>query len=379
MERHWFVTIDVARLRGALHGPVARAASEALAPAAVGANVRIVDSCVVNCGVRAVIAARSAARLRIFVRRFTACCGRPELRWRTHYRAAPLTTESTANARAQLQRMRDAARASSEGTMITRSAKSVGAAATRRLASLLRHVDRQMDGALGAEAMAGRIRRYVGEHDAPADDRAAFARLCTVVFAQGIGYDAVLARADALRAAFGDFDPTAVSAFDAKHEAALLELPIIRNAAKIRACVENAKRWCALAATHGSYLGRIASVAATDDPTPGWPGLTDVVAGDFVRLGESTARQTLKRWGFFTAFAHPGVRRTVERLGYVEEATESAAVQRLIGAVAHRLGRDPYAVEAVLALFAGAGPCKKTPACNDCSLAERCPSAATSS
>jgi 3-methyladenine DNA glycosylase Tag len=82
----------------------------------------------------------------------------------------------------------------------------------------------------------------------------------------------------------------------------LLEAPIVRNAAKIRACIENAKRWCELAQQHGTYLGRIASIAATDDPVSGCPALSEAVGGDFVLIGDSAARQTRKRWGFFTAF-----------------------------------------------------------------------------
>jgi hypothetical protein len=50
-------------------------------------------------------------------------------------------------------------------------------------------------------------------------------------------------------------------------------------------------------------------------------------------------------------------------------------VQLAIGAIAHQLGRDPYAVEAVLALFAALGPCRVRPQCDECALADRCPSA----
>lgn len=186
--------------------------------------------------------------------------------------------------------------------MIATSAKARGAGAARKLSTLVRHIDKAVDRRLGSDAAAGRIRRYVGDHDAPADDRTAFARLCFVVFAQGIGFDIVMAKAAEMRAAFAGFDPQAVSRFDEAREAALLDEPIIRNAAKIRACVENARRWTALAEKNGSYLARVAAVAAVDDPASGWPSLTSVVREDFVRVGESAAGQILKRWGFFTAF-----------------------------------------------------------------------------
>jgi len=259
--------------------------------------------------------------------------------------------------------------------MIATSSKALGAGVARKLATLVRHVDRSIDHGLGSDEVANRVRRYVGEHDAPADDRSAFARLCIVVFAQGIGYDIVLGKTAELHAAFDDFDPEAVAQYDDSRAAALLEAPIVRNASKIGACIENAKRWCALAQQHGSYLGRVASIAATDDPTSGWQALSAAVRGDFVHVGDSAARQALKRWGFFTAFVHPGARRSIERLGLIDPSADGPAVQRLIGGAAHRLGRDPYAVEAAFALFAGLGPCRKTPKCEECALADRCPSA----
>lgn len=259
--------------------------------------------------------------------------------------------------------------------MIATSSKALGAGAARKLATLVRHVDRSIDHGIGSDDVANRVRRYVGEHDAPPDDRAAFARLCIVVFAQGIGYDVVLAKSSDLHAAFDDFDPVSVARYDETRVAALLEAPIVRNAAKIRACVENAGRWCELAQQHGTYLGRVASIAAADDPTMGWQALSDAVRGDFVHLGDSAARQTLKRWGFFTAFVHPGARRSIKRLGLIDASADGPSVQRLIGGAAQRLGRDPYAVEAAFALFAGLGPCRKTPKCGECALADRCPSA----
>lgn len=259
--------------------------------------------------------------------------------------------------------------------MIATSARAKRAGDSRKLSTLVRHIERAVDSDLGADEAAARVRRYVAEHDAPPDDRVAFSRLCTVVFAQGIGYEAVTSRAAGFEEAFSGFRPDAVAAYDDARVEALLTAPIVRNAAKIKACVENARRWVALANEHGTYLGRIANAAAGDDPATGWPALNGVLQGDFVHLGESTAGQVLKRIGFFTAFAHPGARRVVERLGFVNVDTSAPTVQKLIGAAAARLGRDPYAVEATLALFGGVGPCKKKPACDACELADRCPSA----
>lgn len=259
--------------------------------------------------------------------------------------------------------------------MIATSSTAKRAGDSRKLSTLVRHLERSVDSALGTDEAAKRVRRYVSEHDAPPDDRVAFGRLCTVVFAQGIGYEAVAARADGFAQAFSGYDPDVVASYDEKRVESLLSAPIVRNATKINACVENARRWVALAKLHGTYLGRVANAAAADDPATGWTALNAVLRGDFVHLGESTAGQVLKHLGFFTAFAHPGARRVIERLGFIAVDAPAPTLQKLLGAVAQRLGRDPYSLEATLALFAGIGPCKKKPACDACELADRCPSA----
>lgn len=369
---HWLVAIDTVRLRRSLFGSNARAADRALAMAAAEVRIGLVAACVVPCGVRAVIAA-PRSRVRLFARRFVALSRRPGLSWRPAFRMAALATAAIAPALALLREMRSTNEV--EDPMIATSARARRAGDSRKLSTLVRHVERSVDAALGADEAANRVRRYVAEHDAPPDDRVAFSRLCTVVFAQGIGYDAVASRAAGFEEAFSGFRPDAVAAYDDERAEALLAAPIVRNAAKIRACIENARRWVALAREHGTYLGRIATIAATDDPASGWNVLGEVLCADFVHLGPSTAAQVLKRFGFFTAFAHPGARRVVERLGFVAGDAKAAAVQKLVGAAAARLGRDPYAVEATLALFAGIGPCKKKPSCDTCELADRCPSA----
>jgi 3-methyladenine DNA glycosylase Tag len=374
VEYLWFVAIDTARLRHALTGVAAITAARALAPAADATGARVIDSCVVACGVRALVATPSADGLRKFVRRYvamTTLVGR-QAPWRPCFRAARVRANAVRSVRSSLARMRSTRE---EVSMPTSTSKLRGAAAARKIVPALRLLETAVDEMLGTDEAAARVRRYVAEHEAPADDRAAFERLCIVVFAQGLGYETVLSKAGALRSAFDHFNPSAVAAFDEARIAATIASPIIRNEMKIRACIENARRWMHRVAEGESYLGRIASIASTDDPAAGWPQLSSIVREDFERLGDSTARQTLKRWGFFTAFAHPGARRVIARLGFIDADADAAAIQRLIGTGAQRLGRDPYAVEASLALFAGLGPCRKEPACDRCRLADRCPSA----
>jgi 3-methyladenine DNA glycosylase Tag/predicted secreted protein len=378
LERLWFVTIDIARLRCALRGRAFVAAGRALAPAAAAAGSRVVEAAVVPWGVRALVAASSVEGLRVFVRRFVAysrSIGSP-VAWRPQFQAARVRPDAVRSVRAQLERMR---KVRNDEKVIVSSLKARSAGTCRKITSLFRLIDRGIDAILGSDEVASRTRRYVADHDAPPDDAAAFGRLCVVVFAQGLGFEAVAARAGALRAAFSDFVPAAVAVFDDARVAALHTSPIIRNEAKIRACIENARRWVSLTSDGATYLGRVAAVAAQDNAVGGWPELAAMLRNDFARLGDTAARQTLKRWGFFTSLAHPGARRALERLGLVDEKVESVRVQSLLGSVAQRLGRDPYAVEAVLALFAGIGPCKKVPDCAACTASDKCPSAVLNS
>jgi 3-methyladenine DNA glycosylase Tag len=241
-----------------------------------------------------------------------------------------------------------------------------------------RSIGTVVDGLLGADDCTARLHRYVADHDAPADDPVAFGRLCEVIFTQGIGIAVVMSKRASLHAAFQGFDPAVVAAYDDDDVRRLLAQPIIRNEAKIRACVENAKRWQDVAASTGSYLARVAGIAAEDDASAGWPALCAALVADFARINEPTARQTLKRWGFFTASPHPGSRRVIERLGLIDADATPAAAQLAIGAIARALGHDPYAIEGTLSLFAAFGPCKPMPACAQCALADRCPTGAGS-
>jgi len=256
--------------------------------------------------------------------------------------------------------------------MTIRPIKPGSAAAVRRTASTLRSIEDAVNARLGADEAARRMRRYMADHDAPADDAVAFGRLCAVVFAQGLGFQAVEAKSDALREAFAGYDAGAVSHFDDADIARVMAAPIIRNEGKVRACVKNASRWFAIAAEHGTFLGGVALVAADDDAAAGWPALVERLRSSFARIGETAARQALKRWGFFTAFAHPGSRRVLERLGLIAENSAAAAVQCFVGSVARAIGRDPYEVEACLALFASHGPCRPLPKCGTCELVDRC-------
>jgi len=240
---------------------------------------------------------------------------------------------------------------------------------------LLRVIEKANDALLGADEVAARIRRYVASHEAPANDQAAFERLCEIIFAQRIGFEAVTHHHGTLASAFRDFAPHAVAEMSVSDVATMLDDPAVRDRAKVEACLEYARSWQAVAAEDGTYLGRLARVAADDDAAAGWPKLVAALQGDFHCLSQAGARMLLKRWGFFTAAGHRGVQRVLLRLQLVGHDAEACEVQRFVGGVAERSARDPYAVETCLAIFAGLGPCQAQARCEGCVVNESCPSA----
>ena len=380
MERLWIVALDTVRLRLHLQRAATPSVLRAIESAAMAAGITILDACVVPCGVRAIVEARDAAAIRLCVRRFVAFAADSvrcaSVQWRNGARLASITRRDLPVWRALLSRCK---RAFEEDTMVDvrsrdgeRGKRGSTRANVRAGVRCVHAIDGVVDAILSADESIARIHRYVADHDSPPDERVAFGRLCEVIFTQGIGIAVVIGKRDALRAAFNDFDPAAIAAFDDGDVRRLLGLPIIRNEAKIRACIENAKRWHSAAATEGTYLARVARIAAGDDAAAGWPSLVAALVADFVRIGEPAARQTLKRWGFFTAAPHPGSRRVVERLELIGHDAPPATAQLVVGAIAQALGRDPYSVEATL-LFAALGPCRPMPQCARCALAERCP------
>ena len=74
------------------------------------------------------------------------------------------------------------------------------------------------------------------------DERGLFERLSLEAFQSGLSWRTILAKRDAFRAAFADFDPDAVARFDdADVERLLADEKIVRNRAKIEATLANAR------------------------------------------------------------------------------------------------------------------------------------------
>ncbi|WGT46704.1 DNA-3-methyladenine glycosylase I [Tessaracoccus lacteus] len=129
--------------------------------------------------------------------------------------------------------------------------------------------------------------------DSP-DERALFERVALEGFQAGLSWITVLRKRPAFRAAFRDFSPSAVAAFDDEDVTRLMaDEGIVRNRLKIAAAISNAR---ALLALHEEG-GRLSEVVARHTPAPrGRAPLPGEVPGS---TPESVALcRDLKRLGF---------------------------------------------------------------------------------
>jgi DNA-3-methyladenine glycosylase I len=83
-------------------------------------------------------------------------------------------------------------------------------------------------------------------------DRALFERICLEAFQAGLSWRTVLLRRAVLREVFAGFDPVALAELDDDWvDSVLQDSRIIRNRAKVRATVANARATLRLQALHG--------------------------------------------------------------------------------------------------------------------------------
>ncbi len=129
-------------------------------------------------------------------------------------------------------------------------------------------------------------------------DAALYERLTLEAFQSGLSWLTILRKRDGFRAAFADFDATAVAAFGADDEARLMQdTGIVRNRAKVAAAIANARALVALQDTDGDgALDRLIWSFAPDPASRPVPtSLADVPAV----TPESTAlAKALKKNGF---------------------------------------------------------------------------------
>ncbi len=86
------------------------------------------------------------------------------------------------------------------------------------------------------------------------DDRELFERLILEGFQAGLSWRTILHKREHFRAAFDQFDPHKIAAYDAAKQTALMQdAGIIRNRLKIAGTVQNAQAYLRLVAQTGSF------------------------------------------------------------------------------------------------------------------------------
>jgi DNA-3-methyladenine glycosylase I len=101
--------------------------------------------------------------------------------------------------------------------------------------------------------------QYIAYHDqewgVPVhDDRRLFEMLCLEGAQAGLSWITILRKRENYRAAFDQFDPALVAAYDEAKQAELLQNPgIVRNRLKVRAFVRNAQAFLAVQQEFGSF------------------------------------------------------------------------------------------------------------------------------
>ncbi|MEZ0491028.1 DNA-3-methyladenine glycosylase I [Kineococcus sp. TBRC 1896] len=137
------------------------------------------------------------------------------------------------------------------------------------------------------------------------DDRGLFERISLEAFQSGLSWITVLRRRETFRAAFDDFDPARVAAYDDADVARLMADPgIIRNRAKVGATIANARALLELRAAGGSLAALFRSAAPeTDTPAPVVPADVPSTTPGSVALAKSLKAAGFRFVGPTTAYA----------------------------------------------------------------------------
>ncbi len=129
------------------------------------------------------------------------------------------------------------------------------------------------------------------------DDQELFERLALESFQAGLSWSTILNKRPTFRAAFRDFDPNVVAAFDDDDRARLMaDAGIVRNRAKIDATIGNAAGVLELAREFGSFDAYLATIV----PGPPKPLPRETQSGQIpATTPESDAlSKDLRRRGF---------------------------------------------------------------------------------
>lgn len=135
------------------------------------------------------------------------------------------------------------------------------------------------------------------------DEQGLFERLSLEAFQSGLSWLVVLRKRPAFREAFAGFDPERVAAFDDDDVARLLgDARIVRNAAKIRATIGNARATLALRAD-GGLAELVWSARPERSPVPRTTDEVPTTIPESVALARELRRRGFRFVGPTTVFA----------------------------------------------------------------------------
>lgn len=135
------------------------------------------------------------------------------------------------------------------------------------------------------------------------DEQGLFERLSLEAFQSGLSWLVVLRKRPAFREAFAGFDPERVAAFDDDDVARLLgDARIVRNAAKIRATIGNARATLALRAD-GGLAELVWSARPERTPVPRTTDEVPMTIPESVALARELRRRGFRFVGPTTVFA----------------------------------------------------------------------------
>jgi len=130
------------------------------------------------------------------------------------------------------------------------------------------------------------------------DEHGMYERICLEGFQSGLSWATILRKRPAFRAAFADFDPDIVAGFaDADVERLMGDVGIVRNRAKIRAAITNARATVALR-EEGGLVDFVWGFKPADTPRPNDYSELPTVSDESIALSKA-----LRKKGF--AFVGP--------------------------------------------------------------------------
>ena len=135
------------------------------------------------------------------------------------------------------------------------------------------------------------------------DERGLFERLSLEAFQSGLSWVTILRKRESFRAAFADFDPDTVAAFDDDDVERLMgDAGIVRNRAKVNATITNAAATVALRA-EGGLADFLWSFQPADTPVPIRYADVPTSSPESVALAKALRKKGFRFVGSTTMFA----------------------------------------------------------------------------